>query len=152
MLFLFRIQRTAFRCINMILQIITRAHYNPSSDCLHKLSGVLPVKLIMTRESLKTVRNLVSWSNQDNHFTSEKCSCQGISFFWQTAGNLSRDLPNLKTAPTALSQKKHKITYLKRVGETMESKPAKWPMPTGSAFVNIPITTTTWTTDTGQTV
>ena len=104
MLFLFRIQRTAFRCINMILQIITRAHYNPSSDCLHKLSGVLPVKLIMTRESLKTVRNLMS-VGLTRIITSPQKSALAKIFLADCRKLIPRSAKLEYCAPTTLNQK-----------------------------------------------
>ena len=86
------------------LQNITGAHYNPSSDCLHKLSGVLTVKLMMTGERLQTVRNLMS-AGLTRIITSPQKSALAKIFLADCRKLIPRSTKLEDCAPTALSQK-----------------------------------------------
>ena len=86
------------------LQNITGAHYNPSPDCLHKLSGVLPLKLMMTRERLQTVRNLMS-AGLTRIITSPQKSALAKIFLADCRKLIPRSTKLEDCAPTALSQK-----------------------------------------------
>ena len=42
------------------LNVILGGHFNPSSDALHMLSGVMTTKMMATRERLQIIRNLLA--------------------------------------------------------------------------------------------
>ena len=42
------------------LQFILRTHYNPPTEVLHVLSGILPMALMLTKERLQIARALAN--------------------------------------------------------------------------------------------
>ena len=49
------------------LQSILGTHYNPPTEVLHILSGVLPMALMLTKERLQIARALASYLSTRNH-------------------------------------------------------------------------------------